>query len=79
MCGILPLEFGVGRYIGCDRVDRFCAVCGLNRIEDEYHFLYSCSKLQTGRLSSIEELIVDTEQFEQLPVTKKTNSEWVLR
>ncbi len=48
-CGILPLEIETGRYSGVKPEHRFCRVCNLGAVEDEYHFLYSCPLLQTER------------------------------
>ena len=44
-CGTLPLEIETGRMNGVDRKDRLCRLCKSGEIEDEYHFLLTCSAL----------------------------------
>lgn len=41
--GILPLNIEIGRYYRVDLDDRVCTLCNMNEIEDEIHFLVSCS------------------------------------
>ena len=62
-CGILPLEIETGCYSRVRPDERFCKVCGLNRVEDEYHFLFSCPLLQLERSSFYLEAISDIEGF----------------
>ena len=45
----LPLQVEIGRFTNVDKEDRLCIVCNENKIEDEYHFLFSCVPLQTER------------------------------
>ena len=40
------MEVETGRYVGTLRENRFCTVYRQGKIEDEYHFLYSCRPLQ---------------------------------
>ncbi len=49
MCGILPLELEVGRYLGVDKRFRYCKVCRLRKVEDELHFLFDCPMLRHER------------------------------
>ena len=42
-CGILPLHIETGRYSGLAVEDRICEFCTSNEVEDELHFLCSCS------------------------------------
>ena len=37
----------IGRFTNVDREDRLCTVCNEIKVEDEYHFLFSCAPLQT--------------------------------
>ena len=38
-----------GRYSGIERKDRICKLCDLNRLGDEFHFLFECPKLNAER------------------------------
>ena len=62
-CGILPLEIETGRYSGIPANERFCKVCNLTVVEDEYHFLYSCPLLQLERSAFYSDHIVDLGTF----------------
>ncbi|KAK6171961.1 hypothetical protein SNE40_018378 [Patella caerulea] len=42
-CGVLPLRVETGRFIGEKLEDRTCQMCAHNCIEDEKHFILSCS------------------------------------
>ncbi len=46
VAGIMPLEIEVGRYLGIPAGERFCTICNLNLVEDEYHFLFTCIAYQ---------------------------------
>ena len=37
----LPIE--LGRFWGIERDYRICELCGLNRLDDEYHYLFECT------------------------------------
>ena len=71
-CGILPLEIETGRYSGVPPDKRYCRVCNLNVVEDEYHFLYSCPLLQTERSKFYLDHITDFQGFILLPDAAKT-------
>ena len=49
LCGILPLELEVGRYLGTDKRFRYCKVCGTKEVEDEIHFIFDCTRLREAR------------------------------
>ena len=72
MCGILPLEVEVGRFVGKDKEERFCTVCESDKIEDEYHFLYACPKLKPVRKAVLKEFILDYKSFKKLEDRVKT-------
>ena len=48
-CGILQLRIETGRYIGEPLSDRVCVFCNENVIENESHFVSSCSFYQDLR------------------------------
>ena len=73
MCGILPLEIEVGRFVGKDANKRFCTVCNELKIEDEYHFLYHCKKLKPTRKPLLKEFIDDYKSFKKLDDGVKTH------
>ena len=39
----------IDRFTNVDREDRLCMVCNENKVDDEYHFLFSCAPLQIER------------------------------
>ena len=43
----LPVE--LGRFCGIERDDRICDLCGLNRLADEYHYLFECTYFEEQR------------------------------
>ena len=71
-CGILPLEIETGRYSGTKAEGRYCRVCNLSEVEDEYHFLYLCPLLQTERSRLYVNHIDNIEQFMLLGDAEKT-------
>ncbi len=71
MCGILPLEVEVGRFVGTDKKERFCTVCKTLNIEDEYHFLYVCSPLEEVRTKFYNNHIPDKEGLKNGLMLKK--------
>ncbi len=71
-CGILPLEIETGRYSGIPANERFCKVCNLPVVEDEYHFLYSCPLLQTERTKFYADHISDIGEFMLYTDAEKT-------
>ena len=70
--GILPLEIETGRYSGVPPEKRYCRVCNLPVVEDEYHFLYSCPLLQAERSKFYVDHISDFETFILLDDASKT-------
>ena len=58
-CGILPLRIETGRYIGEAVDNRLCRMCAENCIEDEMHFLLSCSKYNHIRYGLFHNLLND--------------------
>ena len=47
--GILPIHIETGRFSRKPVEERLCALCNLNEIEDEEHFLLSCTKYDNIR------------------------------
>ncbi len=82
VCGILPLEVETGRYarkwdkvkkkyVKIPREERYCTVCNSGKVEDEYHFLFTCVPLQKERSEFYIEHIVDFAWFILLPDSQK--------
>ena len=40
------LTIETGRYIGTPRNQRYCNMCDMNVVGDEYHFVFECTKLK---------------------------------
>ena len=49
LCGILPLELEIGRFLGLDKKFRYCRVCKTGAVENEAHFLFRCPALKEAR------------------------------
>ena len=47
--GILPLYIETGRYTGVKVENRICSLCNLNKVENELHFLMSCTYYKNER------------------------------
>ena len=43
----LPIE--LGRFWGSERDDRICELCRLDKLGDEYHYLFECSYFEEQR------------------------------
>ena len=37
------LEIDLGRYKNIPPEERYCCLCNLNQVEDDFHFIMSCS------------------------------------
>ena len=72
LCGIMPLAVETGRYVKLDREIGFCKMCKGTCVEDEMHFLFSCSALQDAREESIETLVETIESYSTLSNYEKT-------
>ncbi len=72
LCGILSLEIKTGHYRRLDRHLRFCTLCESNTVEDEMHFLFSCSSLESARKEWIEPLVKQLDNYKSLGVFEKT-------
>ena len=44
-CGNHRLPVNTGRYTGIERKDRICQLCSLNKMGDEFHYLFECTTL----------------------------------
>ena len=49
VAGIMPLEIETDRYVNTPREKRFCTICNIDLVEDEYHFLFTCIAYQRER------------------------------
>ena len=47
--GILPLYIETGRYTGVKVENRICSLCNQNKVENELHFLMSCTYYKNER------------------------------
>ena len=56
--------------------ERYCKVCNLNKVEDEYHFLFSCPLYQTERSNFYVDYVTDVGQFMILQDEEKVT--WLL-
>ena len=48
-CGNHRLPVVTGRFNGIERQNRICTLCNLNKIGDEFHYLFECPKLESNR------------------------------
>ena len=48
-CGNHRLPIVTGRFNGIDRQNRICQLCNLNKIGDEFHYLFECPNIETSR------------------------------
>ena len=69
----LPLQVEIGRFTNVDKEDRLCTVCNENKIEDEYHFLFSCAPLQWERSMYYTNHIQDIGTFMLWPDASKVS------
>ena len=60
---MLPLEIETGRFAGKPVAERLCKVCNTLRVEDEFHFLFSCCMYQRERSFYYVENIDNIEHF----------------
>ena len=69
--GILPLHIETGRFRNTKLENRLCSLCQLNEIEDEYHFLFSCSLYENARTNFVDKIKSENTEFENLDITSK--------
>jgi hypothetical protein len=55
-CASVKLEIEVGRHENIDRSQRICKLCN-EHVEDDYHFVMICKKLDTVRAKYLSNLI----------------------
>ena len=48
-CANHRLPIVMGRYKGIERQNRTCNLCNLNKLGDEFHYLFECQKLEKLR------------------------------
>ena len=76
------LKIETGRWSNITRENRLCTQCSKNKIEDEYHFLFECSRHTTERKIAFEtiknitsiNLSDDSKQTEKLRLLFKSDS-----
>ena len=64
--GILPLRVETGRFCNEKREERVCTLCKTNTVESVEHFLFECSIDDAQRLSFINKVHNDIDNWEQL-------------
>ena len=70
-CGILQLRIESGRYNNINVEDRICELCSLNEIEDEQHFVCSCTLYSVLREELYAKIVETDDDFIQLPQDEK--------
>jgi len=70
-CGILPLEIETGRWSSTDLDKRLCKMCDQGVLEDEAHFMFTCSKYNTERQAFLTEILDVNPNFEYLDIENK--------
>ena len=81
LCGILPLEVETGRYKDKDkkkkdRKQRFCKVCETTNVEDEIHFLFVCTALNSVREDKLDPILTSSRETRKYSSTQKLT--WLL-
>ena len=71
--GILPLAVETGRYNNIPLEDRICALCDLNEVETEYHFVFVCTRYNELRENLLNMAHFDRNWFLSLNLTDKFN------
>ena len=66
-CGNHKLPIVAGRYNNIDRSDRLCPRCDLQKIGDEYHYLFECPIFEVERKRHL------TKQYRKRPNIEKMN------
>ncbi len=59
-CGILPLRVETGRYVGEPVIERLCRFCQSAEIENETHFIITCTHYHALRITTFGTIIEDT-------------------
>jgi hypothetical protein len=60
------LKFETGRYQGTLLQDRKCEHCSSGEVEDEYHLLFHCNKLENDRNLLLKEIAKISSNFKRL-------------
>ncbi len=73
LCGILPLEIETGRYKDknknkdkTERKQRYCKVCESKSVEDEVHFVFCCTALESIRKAKLEPILLKDRETHRL-------------
>jgi hypothetical protein len=54
------MKIETGRYQGTLLQDRKCEHCSAGELEDEYHFLFHCNKLENEKRESYSNILIVT-------------------
>ena len=65
------LRIETARYQGTLRQDRTCLRCNSGEIEDEKHFLFTCSKLSAERDILLQQILTTCKNFNTLTINQK--------
>ncbi len=55
-CGILPLEIETGRWQNKPVEERICKVCESDEVENEFHFIFSCTLYNNIRATFLQNI-----------------------
>ena len=64
-CATHRLPVVTGRFNGIERQNGICKLCNLNKIGDEFHYLFECPKMESNRKKYI---LKHIKKFDQLPL-----------
>ena len=65
------LEIELGGYKNILPIERYCRLCNLNQIEDEFHFIMSCSVYSQHREQLFQQIKCFVPSFDTLPLSEK--------
>ncbi len=72
-CGILPLEIEYGRWQNKPVEERICKVCESGEVENEFHFIFSCTlynNIRTNFLQNIGNIIPNIRELNEVSQVK---------
>ena len=59
----LPLGIETGRFVNLPLEQRLCKICNIEDIEDEWHFLFKCTKFDYERERFFNNIVTDLPEF----------------
>ena len=81
LCGILPLELETGRYEDKktdkkERKERYCKVCNTMSVEDEVHFVFCCTALESTCKAKLDTILKSNRETHHFNNTEKL--QWLI-